>query len=119
MRKLTRRGFELGALNKFSDSSDKSELERWQQGLPVFLKHQCVDAISKQQHYIEQTEVLVRTMLEQQECDSVLAEPLYAERLEPKFISLGSSFNEGDPQEIEMIVFDVMDGENIIAEDLW
>ena len=119
MRKLTRRGFELGALNKLNDSSNKSELERWHQGLPVFLKHQCVDAISKQQHHIEQTEVLVRTMLEQQECDSVLAEPPYAERLEPKFISLGSSFNEGDPQEIEMIVFDVMDGENIIAEDLW
>ncbi|MFT6407825.1 MAG: hypothetical protein ACJAQ6_001240, partial [Arenicella sp.] len=68
---------------------------------------------------IQQTESLVASILEERECDSVLAEPPYNQRLEPKFQSLGSIFNEGDQQEIEMVMFDAMDGETLIAEDLW
>ena len=58
-------------------------------------------------------------VFEEQDCDSLLAKSPYAERLEPKFQSLGSVFNESDEQEIEIVTFDVMDGDEIIAEDLW
>lgn len=114
---LNRRGYFLGNTSNFSNCSN--DLERWHQGLPVLLKGQCTGALFQQKTNIEQTEVLVRNILEENDCDSVLAETPYIERLVPKFESLGSTFNEGDSQEIEMVMFDVMDGDTITAEDLW
>ncbi|MGK0374325.1 MAG: hypothetical protein ACJA2E_000794 [Arenicella sp.] len=117
MQQLVRRGFILG--NAPEIKSNASDIERWHKGLPVFLPAQCRAVLAKHQANIEQTEALVAAIIEEHDCDSILANAPYADRLEPKFQSLGSSFNEGDQQEIEMVVFDAMDGETLIAEDLW
>ena len=117
MSELQRRGFSLG--NTPINQTAAHDLASWHQGLPVLLKAECLESIASHRDNIEQTEHLVRAVLEEQDCDSELAKTPYVERLEPKFQSLGSVFNEGDHQEIELITFDVMDGEEIIAEDLW
>jgi len=116
---LFRRGFDLGAIENAKHQNKKHELERWHEGLPVLLKAQCSKLIDKHVANIQQTEQLVKAVLDEQACDDVLAATPYLERLEPKFVSLGSSFNEGDPQEIEMVMFDAMNDGDIVAEDLW
>ncbi len=116
---LRRRGFDLGTAPTIENRSELSDLRRWHNGQPVLLTGQCAAYLKKHHNNIEQTEDLVRAVLAEDACDDVLADTPYLERLEPKFISLGSSFNEGDPQEIEMVIFDAMNGEEIIAEDLW
>ena len=117
MQPLKRRGISLGhaPCNHFFPS----DLDRWHQGLPVLLGGQSCELIARHKSNIEQTENLVLAILEENECDSILAAAPYAQRLEPKFESLGSTFNEGDQQEIEMVMFDALDGEAVTAEDLW
>jgi hypothetical protein len=117
MSQLKRRGFSLG--NIPTHQAKVNDLKLWNQGYPVLLKAQCLNLLRSHSLNIKQTEELVRAVLEGQDCDSVLAKMPYTQRLEPKFQSLGSVFNQGDQQEIEMVVFDVMDGDNIIAEDIW
>lgn len=114
---LRRRGFNLGDVDiKVDDSVD---LGLWDQGCAVFLGGVCLESLEKYEKDMLQTEKLVKAVFEENDCDSVLASSPYLERLEPKFQSLGSVFNENDEQEIEMVTFDVMDGDDIIAEDLW
>ena len=115
---LKRRSFSLGTA-VISQPQKSDSLDNWHSGKPVLLKEALFDELKHHQHSIEQTEQLIGAILNNQECDAHLANPPYFERLEPKFVSLGSTYNEGDEQEIETIVFDAMDGDNIIAEDLW
>ena len=117
MPELKRRGFSLGAATK--KGTDLSHLDRWHRGLAVLLRSHCLDSLPKYQADILQSEQLVQSILGQHDCDSSLAQSPYVSRLEPKFQSLGSIFNEGDQQEIEMVMFDAMDGDTLIAEDLW
>jgi hypothetical protein len=117
MQQLVRRGFTLGNAPKREGKANG--IERWHKGLPVFMPAQCRTLLAEHQANIEQTETLVAAIIEEHDCDSVLAEPPYRQRLEPKFQSLGSTFNEGDQQEIEMVMFDAIDDETLIAEDLW
>lgn len=117
MQQLKRRGFCLG--NAPIRQTDSHDISRWHLGMPVLLKSNCINLLTDHVAHIKQTEKLVGALLKQTDCDSVLANTPYAERLEPKFQSLGSAFNEGDPQEIETVMFDAMDGDHIIAEDLW
>lgn len=115
---LKRRGFSLGSA-ELSHDQPSDPLENWHSGLPVLLQKALLSELGKHQPSIEQTEELVRAILEDQECDQQLAQEPYASRLEPRFQSLGSAYNEGDQQEIEMVMFDAMDGDNIVSEDLW
>jgi hypothetical protein len=115
---LKRRGFSLGTA-KLCQSEASDPLENWHSGLPVLLKKALLRDLDKHRAPIKHTEKLVHAILDEQECDQVLAEEPYLSRLEPRFQSLGSAYNEGEQQEIEMVMFDAMDGEDIIAEDLW
>jgi len=117
MQQLKRRGFSLGSTP--TEQTDLSDINRWDTGQAVLLKALCLGSLPNHQHNIDQTEKLVYAVLEDQGCDSVLAQQPYAARLEPKFQSLGSTFYEGDQQDFEMVMFDAIDGEEIIAEDLW
>lgn len=117
MSTLTRRGFLLG--NTPTTTTKTSDLTAWQKGFPVLLKGHCLKSLPAHSAHIAQTELLVSAVLDEKDCDEMLAQSPYVERLEPKFQSLGSVFNAGDPQEIETVTFDVMEGEDIIAEDLW
>jgi hypothetical protein len=120
MQQLVRRGFSLGTTpSNDAERLNQSNLDRWNQGLPVFLPAQCLASLTEHRIKLKQTESLVTAIIEDNDCDSVLAQAPYLNRLEPKFQSLGSTFNEGDQQEIEMVMFDAMDGDNVIAEDLW
>lgn len=117
---LVRRGFMLGsARSKASEHAHQNGLDRWNQGQSVYLPGQCRATLAKHRTNIKQTESLVTAIIDDRGCDSVLANAPYVDRLEPKFQSLGSTFNEGDEQEIEMVMFDAMDGDRVIAEDLW
>lgn len=115
---LKRRGFSLGTANSNSVSENDS-LEKWQSGYPVLLKQAVTNELEEHQASIQHTETLVKAILDKQECDSQLAKEPYLSRLEPKFESLGCAYNEGDQQEIEMVMFDATDGDDIIGEDLW
>ncbi len=117
MLQLKRRGFSLG--NTSAHQTQDNNITLWSQGYPTLLKSQCLNSLHSHSLNIKQTESLVRAILEEENCDQILSKAPYKNRLEPKFQSLGSVFNETDQQEIEMIAFDVMDGDNIIAEDLW
>lgn len=117
MQQLKRRGFSLGTAPNHQTTSD--DIKRWHIGKPVLLKSESLDLLADNADNVKQTEELVGALLKQTDCDSVLAKTPYVERLEPKFQSLGSAFNEGEPQEIETVMFDAMDGDVLIAEDLW
>lgn len=115
---LKRRGYCLG--NVPSDISDKSDpLCNWATGKSVLLKNALADDLNDYQLSIKQTETLVKAILDERQCDDLLSAAPYLNRLEPQFESLGSAYNEGDQQEIEMIMFDAMHGDDIIGEDLW
>lgn len=117
MSQLKRRGFFLGniAQNKISQNDPKL----WKQGFPILLPKTCQKYLSQNSDNIAQTEKLVSAIFDGQDCDNILSKSPYVEKLEPKFQSLGSVFNQENQQEIEVINFDVMDGDEIIAEDLW
>lgn len=121
MNYLRRRGFNLGSANTVSNQAKQlsKPTQAWSSGRSVLLRAQFAHALDGIQTCLIQTEKLVSAILEQRDCDEVLAQSPYQERLEPKFQSLGSTFNEGDQQEIEMVVFDALDDDVILAEDLW
>ena len=117
MKQLKRRGFTLGDIPAIP--SQENELNSWHEGLPVLLTGACKNSLPDHNNHLKQTETLVNALLEGIDCDDILDTSVYKERLEPKFQSLGSAFNEGDQQEIETVTFDVVENENLLAEDLW
>ncbi len=124
MNNLRRRGFDLGDTRDApKPSTNELSIEhidaRWGCGKSILLGAQFADSLASIKSQLNVSERLVSALYEERDCDGVLAQSPYLERLEPKFQSLGSTFNEGDDQEIEMVVFDVVEGDNIVAEDLW
>jgi len=128
--KLRRRGFNLGLVDSaVSAASQNSESEylppreqilaSWESGRALLLNQLCLKQLSEYAEQLVETEYLVAAILNEQSCDELLYQSPFRERLEPKFQSLGSTFNEGDEQEIEMVVFDALENGSIIAEDLW
>lgn len=115
--KLKRRGFELGTVTPLLTSNDDSG--HWQLGKPCLLKGACLDSLSQYQKNIDESAVLYNAILEGRECDQLLDQPPYSTRLDGQFESLGSSINEGDEQEIETVLFDALEQDEIVAEDLW
>lgn len=121
---LNRRGFKLGSLEAIDDNADAvDELNQlysdWGDAKAVVLRNVCDSGLVHHADSIKGSERLYSAVIEQRECDSLLAEKPYQPRLQEKFEPLGSSFNEGDEQEIETLLFDAIDGEKILAEDLW
>lgn len=116
---LKRRGFSLGTAAPTEPDIQPDPLERWHSGLSVRLKGLLKNDLPQHVSNIQQTQLLINAILDEQQCDQQLAQPPYLNRLEPKFESLGSAYNEGDDQEIEMVMFDAVNDGTIIAEDLW
>jgi len=123
MQNLSRRGFDLGPIphqrqpNEHQPSLDA--LACWHDGKPVYLPGACAAAISTHAGDIGNTEQLVLAILEGENAEDLLSVEPYQSRLYSKFESLGSAYNEGDTQEVQMIMFDAIDGSDITAEDLW
>lgn len=123
---LIRRGFDLGSINLASlneqshaDTKPLEDSSRWQHGQPTLIQGICAEALNQHQTDLRQAEKLYIAILDEHECDGMLAQEPYAERLAAKFESLGCSVNAGDDQEIETVLFDALANEKIVAEDLW
>jgi len=91
----------------------------WAQGNAILLKSICSDQLVNHSDHIAQSRVLYDAILNGQECDQLLDQSPYLERLENDFESLGCSVNEGDDQEIETIIFDASKNGEVLAEDVW
>ncbi len=116
---LTRRGHQFGEVFDHAPNSTSDALAAWQNGKPVFLPNCCSAELTEHYKDIAQSHKLYEAILDEQECDAVLANPPYSQRLDKYFEPLGSSVNEGDSQEIETVLFDAIDGDEVLAEDLW
>lgn len=122
---LTRRGFSLGKIATEAEKTPTASTDlttasaRWQQGKSVYLPSAVTSLLSAQEASIAQAAELYQALLNEQPCDEFLDQEPYASRWQAQFESLGSSVNEGDDQEIETVLFDVLENGDIIAEDLW
>ena len=93
--------------------------DAWRAAYPILLPGLVASAIPAQQQHIAQAATLMQAVLDGADCEEILLQAPYAARLAPRFEVLGSSFDEGDPQEIVKIEFDVMADGAVIAENLW
>ena len=118
MNKLMRRGFSLGE-TKENDQKTIDPSRAWEKGMPVYLPAAIKPILADYSENIVEANSLYKALLDQQECDDLLDQALYITRLQTNFESLGSSMNEGDDQEIETVLFDALENEDIVAEDLW
>lgn len=91
----------------------------WQAARPILLPGFIASLLPAQQEFIAQATALMTAVLDGADCEELLRRYPYAGRLAPRFELLASSFDEGDPQEIVKIEFDVIDGANIVAENIW
>ena len=118
MQTLYRRGFNLGAISDTS-SSKSDPIENWNLGKPLVISDAVVSEIQDYGSQIKETESLVTAILEGEDCAEVFSKPPYQERIESRFLPLGSASNQGDDQEIDMLLFDMQVGSNQVLEDLW
>ena len=119
---LHRRGFDLGSISIDSTTPENDPLSNWGEGKPVYLQGICREQLSSFTQDIKASEKLYSAVLDEQECDEIFTQSPYIDRLETNFESLGSSYNEGDEQEIETVIFDAIspeDPDTVLAEDLW
>jgi len=116
---LTRRGFELGFTSKHQPLVKHPTTTKWTAGYPVLLNKSCINELASYRQAMQQTEQLVSAILDGQECEIAINQKHYSERLVANFDSLGSSINEGDDQEIETVLFDALEQNKVIAQDLW
>lgn len=114
---LQRRGFDLGEVNIAAQTSDL--LRNWQQGKPVLLQGQCRRGLTDQADNILLSEQLYHAILDERDSEDLLDQPPYSLRIPQAFECLGSTINQGDDQEIETVLFDAIDAEGSVAEDLW
>lgn len=91
----------------------------WQAAQPIVLPGLVTDAIPAHRHDIAQATLLMQAVLDGADCEELLLQEPYAGRLGPRFELLSSIYDEGDPQEIVKLEFDVMQDDAIIAENLW
>lgn len=118
MQTLKRRGFSLGPV-PCSSTTGADEFDNWHQGKPVLLKQACLEMLETYDSCIKQSEALVLSILEGNSCEEFIDTPSYSKRLSGKFEPMGAAFNEGDEQEIEMVMFDAISNDLTTAEDLW
>ncbi len=119
---LQRRGFSLGTISTVSQVNANDPLSNWTEGKPVYIEGLCIDQLSSFAQDIDASDKLYAAILNDEDCDQIFTQSPYIDRLESNFESLGSSFNEGDEQEIETVIFDAIDSsapDNVLAEDLW
>jgi hypothetical protein len=93
--------------------------DAWQAAQPILLPGFVADEIPGHQQDIAQAASLMQAVLDGEDCETLLQQEPYAGRLAPRFELLAATYDEGDPQEIVKIEFDVMQDDELIAENLW
>ncbi len=120
---LRRRGATLGWIAAAPPPESQDHFsglrDRWNSARPSILPGYCSAAIPGYLNEITQASRLMTAIAEGESPADLLEQPYYSERLQPHFEMLAAFSDEGDQQEIETIEFDVMDGDEIIAENLW
>jgi len=118
MQNLFRRGFNLG-LAPTAQAKAGDPLSHWFSGSACKLDAACLSQLAEHHENMRQTEQLVLTILNDESAEEALEQTPYKQRLSGYFESLGAAYNEGDEQEIEMVMFDAVVGDKTTAEDLW
>ncbi len=120
---LRRRGTTLGWIAAAPpvqiNDHDSALSSCWNSARPYVLPGHYSAVIANYLNEIEQAQQLMARIAEGENPADLLEQPHYSERLQPRFEMLAATSDEGDQQEIETIEFDVMNGDEIIAENLW
>lgn len=123
--KLQQRGSYRGWVSDSSDSlgeavSIKDICNVWKQSKPIVLSG-FIDSKQLMEHevHIGQSYQLMSDVLDDKECNELLHQPPYLSRLSHRFEILSSIYDENDPQAIEKIECDVIENDEVIAENLW
>jgi hypothetical protein len=93
--------------------------DAWQAAQPILLPGFVADDIPGHSQDIAQAATLMNAVLDGGDCEELLQREPYAGRLAPRFELLAATYDEGDPQEIVKLEFDVMQDDEPIAENLW
>lgn len=123
--KLQQRGSHRGWLSDSSDSPERSVsikniCDLWKQSEPIVLsKFILPEQLRAHQAHIDQSYELMNRILDDEECNDIFQQEPYISRIPSHFEILASIYDENDPQAIEKIECDVVDGEVVIAENLW
>ena len=91
----------------------------WRDARPMMLPNFASAEIAAQSANIAQSLTLMQAVLEGTAAADCFERPPYSDRLAPRFEMLAAFEDEGDPQEIETLEFDAVDGDEVLAENLW
>ena len=109
----------IGELRRPTPLGQDAARRVWRAAQPILLPGFVADAIPAHEHDIAQATSLMQAVLDGRDCEEILQHAPYSDRLAPRFELLSSTYDEGDPQEIVKIEFDVVRDNEIIAENLW
>jgi len=120
--KIKRRGFlsgfiEVGDEPKSVDSFRAKQL--WDENKPVYLPKFVLNNLSQHKKQIASSKQLFETVAKGGEIEEILDSTEYLERLGERFELLATRCDDGDPQEIVSVDFDVMENGEMIMEDVW
>ncbi len=117
---LGRRGYSIGWIGQIANRTPPSLAEAaWSSDTPIVLPQFVAKEVARARSMITTSQQLLHRILDDEDCaDIFLTEP-YVSRLTPHFELLASSHDESDQQEIETLEFDVVDEEEVVAENIW
>jgi len=119
---LKRRGTALGWVAERPEQNSIDALaaaKAWQNSAAYALPAYVAAELPAQQANIEQALGLMAAIAEGAEVAELFEQPPYIHRTTPQFEMLASFQDEGDDQEIETIEYDAVDGDDVVAENLW
>ncbi|HHJ80516.1 MAG TPA: hypothetical protein ENJ65_02665 [Candidatus Tenderia electrophaga] len=119
---LKRRGTALGWVAQQPEPTDinaDSAAKAWHNASAYALPGYVSAALPPHQDHIKQALNLMAAIAEGAEVASLFEQPPYSERTTPQFEMLASFQDEGDAQEIETIEYDAVNGDDVVAENLW
>ncbi|MBL4759792.1 MAG: hypothetical protein JKY80_02915 [Mariprofundaceae bacterium] len=119
---LQRRGFELGEVTipvEQNKPSKEQIIAAWQANKAITIPAIAMQGVVQQDTHIQAAHRMMETMLDGAELAETFEEDAINQRLRPEFALLASSAEEHDEQGIEKVYFDVEEGGDICAEDLW
>ena len=119
---LGRRGYQLGWVEEIPSPQHidwQQAKAAWHHMDAIMLPGLFKTDIANHEQDITQAQQLAEAVLAGEPCDALFTQAPYLDRLQPKFELLAASCDESDAQEIETLDFDVMQGDEVVAEGLW
>ncbi len=119
---LARRGYRVGWVSEVAPAmmpSIEGIAACWDAAKGIVLPKYLSDGVGDRGDDIALAHALMMRVLAGEEVANVLDGEPYATRLKPRYELLSSTYDEGDDQEIQTLEFDVMEGDELVAEGLW